>query len=44
MKNLTEIDLNNKKILIRADLNVPIDDDLKITDDKRIKQFLPTLN
>jgi len=44
MKNLTEIDLNNKKILIRADLNVPIDDDLKITDDNRIKQFLPTLN
>jgi len=43
MKNIADLDLNQKKVLIRADLNVPLDDNLKITDDNRIKQFIPTL-
>lgn len=30
-------------MLIRADLNVPLDDRQRITDDRRIRQFLPTL-
>jgi phosphoglycerate kinase len=43
MKFINEINLENKKVFIRADLNVPLDSDRKITDDNRIRQFLPTL-
>ena len=43
MKSIKEEqNLNNKKILLRLDLNVPIADD-KITDTTRIDKILPTL-
>ena len=38
-----ETNLNNKKILLRLDLNVPLLGD-KITDTTRIDKILPTLN
>ena len=37
-----EKNLNNKKILLRLDLNVPLDNG-KITDTTRIEKILPTL-
>src|SRR4051812_47466056 len=43
MKYLKDIDLENKRVLIRADLNVPLNEALEITDDNRIKQFIPTV-
>lgn len=43
MRQLKDIDCKGKRVLIRADLNVPLNDNLEITDDNRIKQFLPTL-
>jgi phosphoglycerate kinase len=44
MKSIREeLNLNNKKILLRLDLNVPLVDD-KITDTTRIDKILPTLN
>lgn len=43
MKSIKDLDLKNKFVLIRADLNVPLDDKCQITDDNRIKQFVPTL-
>jgi phosphoglycerate kinase len=44
MKSIKEEkNLNNKKILLRLDLNVPLLDD-KITDTTRIDKILPTLN
>jgi len=43
MQELQNISLKGKRVLIRADLNVPLNDGLEITDDNRIKQFLPTL-
>jgi phosphoglycerate kinase len=43
MKSIKEANLNNKKILLRVDLNVPLLGD-KITDTTRIDKILPTLN
>ena len=43
MKVLKDLKLTDKRVLVRADLNVPIDPSGKITDDNRIKQFAPTV-
>jgi len=45
MKKLTvnDIDLNGKKVIMRADFNVPLDKELNITDDMRIQAALPTI-
>ncbi|MBW2562189.1 MAG: phosphoglycerate kinase [Deltaproteobacteria bacterium] len=44
MKQIQDVDIKGKKVLCRFDLNVPLDDDLHITDDRRIKAALPTIN
>ena len=43
MKTIKDFDLNNKKVIIRVDFNVPIKDG-SITDDNRIKESLETIN
>ena len=40
---INDIDVKDKRILIRVDFNVPLDKDLNITDDKRIRASLPTI-
>jgi phosphoglycerate kinase len=40
---IDNIDLKNKKVLMRCDFNVPLDDNLAITDDRRIKASLPSI-
>jgi len=42
-KTIKEIDLHGKRVLLRADYNVPVEKG-QITDDYRVKQSLPTIN
>lgn len=41
--DLKKADLEGKRVLVRADLNVPLDKSLNITDDTRIRAAIPTL-
>ncbi|MBK1964546.1 phosphoglycerate kinase [Campylobacter novaezeelandiae] len=41
--SIKDIDLNQKKVFIRCDFNVPQDDFLNITDDRRIRSAIPTI-
>ncbi len=42
-KNVEDIDVAGKKVIVRCDFNVPQDETGKITDDKRIVAALPTI-
>lgn len=42
MHKIQEINIKNKKVLLRLDLNVPIEDG-KISGDKRIREAVPTI-
>ena len=43
MKNLEDMDLKNKKVILRCDFNVPIKDG-QILDKTKIENSLPTIN
>lgn len=41
---IDDLRLKGKRVFIRADFNVPLDDNLRITDDSRIRSTLSTIN
>jgi len=43
-KTIEDIDVKNKKVIVRVDYNVPLDENGNVTDNTRIRLFLPTLN
>lgn len=42
-KTVEDIDVKGKRVLVRCDFNVPLDENLNITDDTRIVGALPTI-
>ncbi|RPH39028.1 MAG: phosphoglycerate kinase, partial [Desulfobulbaceae bacterium] len=44
MKSIRELSLSGKRVLLRADFNVPMDEQGLITDDIRIRMVLPTID
>ena len=43
-RTIDQVDLSGKRVLIRCDFNIPLDDSLQITDDSRLRAALPTIN
>jgi len=43
VKYIDQIDLKNKRVMIRVDYNVPYDKEMTITDDTRIRATVPTI-
>jgi len=43
MKNIDNYDFTNKKVIVRVDFNVPLNNKFQITDDTRIKATIPTI-
>ena len=43
LQEIKNIDIAGKKVFIRCDFNVPMDEDNNITDDRRIRSALNTI-
>ena len=44
MKSIKDVNFKGRKVLLRVDFNVPMDENKNITDDTRMRESLPTIN
>ena len=44
MKSINDINFKGRKVLLRVDFNVPVDDNKNITDGTRMRESMPTIN